>query len=270
MIGIPSMPYFLSGLSVVIAILGWLNSRRGNKLLKDQLDQQAEEIRQQGERVKQQGRARFIEKYYPPLIQNLKDSVISVKEAFKLGHVGGFDVFFDKLLQMDVEGTLGMIKPLSDKIYNGLKRVVEHYIPALNSLQVNQIAANKEIPKKWIILLIEKDEEFPITITEKQFVSECHFIWDLWRNQFIEAKKGFDEVCKRNLNSEDNTEFLRDRIFWEIVEEADNLWLPVQNGFNTLYKEMHDWIGVQAVVPMEESLAEITEGLRASSTASIQ
>ena len=254
----------MSGLSLIVSLMALFSHQQEIQLLKKQIDQQAEELHQQGEQIKQQGRARFIEKYYPQIIENLKDSLVSVKREFEFGHVGPFDNFFGELKQRNVDGTLGMIKPLSEKIHNGLKRIVDHYIPALNTIEKYRRESFQEIPRKWILLLIEKGEEFPITIPEKQFVNECHFIWNLWRNLYVEAKKDFDEVCERNLNSEDNTEFLRDRIFREIEEEADKLWLPVQNGFNTLYNEMRDWIGEQAVLPMEESLAEITEELRAS------
>lgn len=258
------IPLVVSILSIVIATLGWQSQRKENTLLQNQIDQQAEEIRLQGEQIKQQGRARFIEKYYPPLIQNLKGSVNSVKEEFEGRNVGRFDKHFGELLKRNAEGTLGMIKPLSDKIHTGLKKVTDDHLPMLNYIQEARQASFNEIPKKWMLFLIENSDRFRINLSPQDFVAQCHFIWDLWCKQYGEAKKGFDEVCNRSLNSEDDSVLLRERIFGEMSDIADFEWTPIRQRFKALHDEMRDWMSTQAIQPMERSLAEITEELRAS------
>jgi hypothetical protein len=99
--------------TVIFAYLSYRHQQQQITLLKEQIRQQEEELKQQADQLnqqKQQRRRELIEKYYPPLAENLRLSLPEASNKYYRGHITRNAPYFDVLIDMDNNSTLRIIE----------------------------------------------------------------------------------------------------------------------------------------------------------------
>jgi len=145
-----------------------------------------------GKDEREKNKRETIREFYPPLLDNIKDTMSSNEEGFYNAR-GIFPVRFIVLDEMINDGTIKIIEACDKELYNNLMKIESEIIPLLSKCYSEQRKVVKTIEEKWINFLnnLAPLENFQIKTTEFVHQLTGLLIWDIWRKNYESVRRQY-------------------------------------------------------------------------------
>lgn len=250
---------------LVVTIIGLYNERRHQQQV---IRQQAEEIKQQAEQLEElrKGeRRKRIERYYPPLAEDLRHSLPNIAYLFKEGSLLQYKTYFNVLIEMANNSTLNIIEALDEELHNHLMSILLDFIPAEKELDKKKDESWKQIPRKWQKWIVENYNDIPMwSTTPEEFVNELtnSLLWPIWRDQENLVHQNFDRAFERYImtkGDERKTIHEKELIYREFLRIVEEEWKPIRDKYKRLHKELDDLVVVLILPRMSATLKSLGE-----------
>lgn len=144
---------------------------------------------------REQFRRQKILDLYPPLLDNLRDSIVNNISRYEFGGVGkpGFQVLTD----MFDNGTIKLIEANDEELYLDLIKIRNEVIPALRKCYDEKHEIHwQNVKPEWISFINSRHDDFDIEKLVDVLFSALN--WSIWRNQNDLAQNNFEEILKQN------------------------------------------------------------------------
>ncbi len=226
--------------AIFVAVISYLQQNRV-------IRQQAEEIKHQAEQLEElrKGRQReLIEKYYPPLAENLRHSVENFSYNYR-GLEGHYNEFFNVLISMKDDSTLKIIESLDLELYEKLLIIPDTHLPMLNNLSSQRDATFPQIQSLWTSWVSLNYNLLPsMKITPEQYTKNLVIsgLWNFWRNEDEIAQARLNEACERAFSSNVNTTEVRMMLFEEFKGISENEWSGLREQFTETYSKLGELV----------------------------
>jgi hypothetical protein len=249
---------------VVTIILAFISYYQQNRVIR----QQAEEIKQQAEQLEEQklGRRReTIEKYYPPLAENLRHSLPDIAFMYHVGVVQEYGTYFDVLIEMANQSTLGIIEALDEQLYRWLDTVLEEILPVEKRLNERRVESWKEIPRKWNLWVAENHDSISMwTKAPELFVNEMatNLLWPLWRGEEQLVQQNYDRAYERHILTQgDEIKAMNEKelIYREFLKIVEDEWKPIKDRYHSLENELRELVENWILPRMDETVKSLGE-----------
>ena len=246
----------LLGIAVTI-VIAYYSHQQQQKVIR----QQVEEI----EELKKGRRRELIEKYYPPLAENLRLSLPDM--AYR--YVQGFQEhghYFDKLIDMANDSTLKFIQGLDEKLYVDLMNILDHFIPSEKVIDQKKDESWKEVPTKWQKWFEDNHYELPKVRGGPKLLAQSFsdsIIWALWRNDEPLLRQNFDRIFTDRfiIDVDDPTRFWnsKDWVLNELVRLSEEEWKPIKDEYEKLQEELKNLVTLEILPRMDATLRSLGE-----------
>jgi len=223
---------------ILTAVIAYVSYQQQQKIIR----QQAEEINHQAmqlEELKNERRRELIEKYYPPLAENLRHSLPDIAYTYREGYQKEYGEYLEILVEMANQSTLNIIESLDEPLYSDLKIILDEYIPKEKELENRRNESWNEIPRKWKKWLMDNYTEIPkLQDTSDKFVSQLalSLLWQLWRNEEELVVQNFNDVSDRHFIVDGygvEPNIAREQILHELTSTAEDEWESIREEYES-------------------------------------
>ncbi len=222
--------------------------------------QQVEEI----EELKKGRRRELIGKYYPPLAENLRLSLSNIAYNYIQGYQEHAHLF-DELVDMANDSTLRFIQGLDERLYDDLKSILDHFIPAEKEIDRKKDESWEEIPRKWQRWIEDNYSELPkLGVTPETLAMDFSLSlrWPLWRKDEPLLRQNFFRYFDGHFilgEDEEKISELKKWMFEEIVRIAEEEWNPIKDEYEKLHEELKILITNRILPRMDATLRSLGE-----------
>lgn len=247
--------------AILIAVISYYQQNRV-------IRQQAVEIRQQAEQLQEfrKGERRErIERYYPPLAENLRLSLPDIANKYRMGTVVEHSNYFNVLIEMANQSTLSIIEALDNVLYYDLKAILTDFIPAEKELDKRKDESWKVIPRNWIIWIKKNNNELSmLSGTPEEFVNQManSLLWPLWRDDEYLIRQNFGRTYESYIMTQsDKLKSMnwRELIYREFLRIVEDEWIPIKDGYQQLHVDLRDLVENSILPRMDATLKSLGE-----------
>jgi uncharacterized protein (DUF2249 family) len=255
---VPTLGLIFTALGLIVTIIyATLNHRQQQKVIY----QQALEIQE----LKKGQRLELIDKYYPPLTENLRLSIPDVAQRYLQGYREHGN-YFEELVDMENQSTLRYIQGIDEELYNNLRRILDHFFPEEWKIDRKKDESWKEVPRKWQKWIEDNYYELPKwheninpETLAKVFANSIRYA--IWNRDEMLLRQNVDRAFKDHFRLEDEKKFTvsHKRIFEEIVRIAEDEWNPIKEEYDKLQKEIKVHVESEILPSMDATLRSLGE-----------
>jgi hypothetical protein len=197
---------------------------------------------------------------YPSLISDLKMGLNQFKNEFLVGRYQGG--FFPKLHALDHSSELRRIRPINNKLYDDLKKVIQEITPAMVELDKVRIENRKKVEQSWGSYVNQLREDSVIFLRQRNvspLVSDLsnRFYWELCAHNMEEAESIYNE-WKNSRDSYFDTWGAKNAIpndfLNSFVEIFNSHWEDLEQLYYELLEKYENFIQVRLINKMSTAL----------------
>jgi len=222
---------------------------------------------------KMNNRRELIEKYYPDLIENFRNSVDEMNDDLRGSRMGNYRGRFDVLIDMNRDDTLRIIEEIDKDLSEYFPKILI-LISNLENVEKRLRSTIRKISDDWHDLLQQMlleaqspENRFPlyfpsINLNPQQFVSYISgsIIWYLYREE-NQAKQEFDKRVK-DINAGPQAEIppnTAEKIYTEFSIIAFEKFNPIHEKYEKLHKQIIEIISNKVLPIMGDRMRNLAK-----------
>ena len=206
---------------------------------------------------KEQYRRELIEKYYPPLIENLRSSALNTVKYFTDAYIPVDSKCFSVLVEMKTDDTLRIIESIDKEVYDNILIIADKLLPSLKEIQERRQKSFKTMHEKWNHWLRENESSLPRfkdVISRFADNAQNSLIWPMWRKDSALLTQNLQEISQRYFWTDNDTPEVRDRILEAFRTIASREWEPIISDFKSLNKQLIELIEEEILPRMSDTI----------------